>query len=127
MDLVLYQGVVPGELSVRQISGRGLPANKGKLDTILGRRELAKSLADYIKEHGLSDALHTKIMEWHVGIDVYRTQMGCVPKVALSGYSPPAAPDHTWVATLGGVGQGLLQLWEVPRAQHMPALLVFVS
>ena len=45
VDLVLYQGVVPGELSVRQVSGRGLPANKGRLDTILGRRELAKSLA----------------------------------------------------------------------------------
>ena len=79
LDLVLYQGVSPGELSVRQISGRGLPANKGRLDTILGRRELAKSLADYIKAHGLSEALHAKIMEWHVGIDVYRTDMGFAP------------------------------------------------
>ena len=34
LNLVLYQGVVPGELSVRQVSGRGPLANEGRFDTI---------------------------------------------------------------------------------------------
>ena len=43
LDLVSHHGTSSAEFSVRQLSGKGLPGGKSKIEIILGKKELARA------------------------------------------------------------------------------------
>ena len=53
LDLTKTGNVAPGELSQRQLTGRGLPGNKGVLDLLLAKRELMKVWVEKAKSWNL--------------------------------------------------------------------------
>lgn len=54
LDQVMNDGAAPGEFAVRQLSGKGLPGGKGKIDMCLAKKELSQALKDYASDHGYS-------------------------------------------------------------------------
>ena len=106
IDMVLNLGSTPGEVALRQITGRGMPGGKGKVDLLMGKRELAKCLATYSEEKQVSAMLNSKFSLWHTGVDKYRRDVGKPFDVNEE------KADVTWISTIGAPGQAMLQLWE---------------
>ena len=96
LDAVLKGVVTPGELSLRNLTGRGLPGGKGLLDTMVAKYELADKLFTHAVSLSLQPALMVKVQEWSTGVDMYRQNM----------------VNRAWVATLLPSAQTFVSLWE---------------
>ena len=75
IDMVYNQGASAGEFAVRQLSGKGLPGGKGKIDMILAKRELALGFKEFCVDRKFSEAFVKKIVTWSDGIHYYRRDM----------------------------------------------------
>ena len=76
IDLVVHQGTSSGELAVRQLSGKGLPGGKGKIDMQIAKKDLCNALKDHCATQKCTsmydEMLLVKLSNWAVGIDRYR-------------------------------------------------------
>ena len=68
-----------GELSVRQLSGKGLPGGKGILDTLIAKEELAILLIKKFRAMGVTESMVAKLEVWATGHDAYRGMVGFKP------------------------------------------------
>ena len=82
-----------GELSVRQLSGKGLPGGKGVLDVLIGKQEVAHALTRTSESIGLSPDLARHLSQWSLSHTNYRADMGYTPGEKdtqwVSAMSPP--------------------------------------
>ena len=96
LDAVSKSILTPGELSIRNLTGRGMPGGKGLLDTMVAKYELADKLFTHAVSLNLQPAALIKIQEWASGVDLYRQHM----------------VNRAWVATLANSAQTFIGLWE---------------
>ena len=96
LDAVSKSILTPGELSIRNLTGRGLPGGKGFLDTMVAKYELADKLFAHAVSLNLQPAALVKIQGWATGVDLYRQHM----------------VNRAWVATLANSAQTFIGLWE---------------
>jgi len=102
LDLVRSNAISSGELALRQLTGRGLPGNKGILDTLLGKLELGQHVAKTGITLQLDPSLLTRMNRWlDNGHHEYRKDLGEGNK-----------DDISWVAALPPSSQSCLRLFE---------------
>ena len=69
--------VAPGELSQRQLTGRGLPGNKGVHDLLLAKRELMRVWVEKAKSLTLGKKVIDRLEKWRDGGHrAFRQDMG---------------------------------------------------
>ena len=76
LDLVSHHGTSSAEFSVRQLSGKGLPGEKGKIELFLARKELARAFHCHAVNMRYSEQLLNYLDRWCAGINLYREDMG---------------------------------------------------
>ena len=79
LDMLLTKTASIGELSVRQLTGNGLPGGKGILDTLIAKEELAMLLIKKFRAMGVSEGVVGKLEVWHGGHASYREMVGFKP------------------------------------------------
>ena len=62
LDLVKMKLASPGDISLRQLSGRGLPGGKGILDTLIAKRELACAIVEKLVDMGSNKCCATSCL-----------------------------------------------------------------
>ena len=63
IDMVYNHGACAGEFAVRQLSGKGLPGGKGKIDMILAKKELSQALKTFAVDNKCSDLFVQKLTQ----------------------------------------------------------------
>ena len=76
IDSVTHHGTSSAEFSVRQLSGKGLPGGKGKIELILAKKKLARALHCHAASMRYSEQLQNYLDRWCVGIHLFREDMG---------------------------------------------------
>jgi len=72
IDIVSAKMSTPGELSLRQLIGRGLLGGKGVLDMLIAKHEMAKGIHAKFTDMGVDAITLTRIEKWCTGHDEYR-------------------------------------------------------
>eukprot|EP00959_Pyramimonas_sp_CCMP1952_P367472 7696943-Pyramimonas_sp.AAC.1 len=65
-----------GEISLRQLTGRGLPGGKGLLDLLIAKNELGHCFITKFRAMGLNAGALQRMEAWSVGHDACRTMVG---------------------------------------------------
>ena len=102
IDLVEAGQASVGELSIKQMTGKGLPSGKGVLDVLLAKHELAAALTQKASEIGLTSKTIEACTRWGKSHVNYRSDMGF----------RPGSTDTHWIAALPAHDQKFLQLFQ---------------
>ncbi|CAK0870056.1 unnamed protein product [Prorocentrum cordatum] len=76
LDLVMTKMTAAGEVSLRQLAGRGLPGGKGLLDLLVAENELGHCIIKKMRDMGLRASTLQRLETWIVGHDAYRAMVG---------------------------------------------------
>ncbi|CAK0909905.1 unnamed protein product [Prorocentrum cordatum] len=75
-DLVTAKMTTAGEISLRQLTGRGLPGGKGLLDLLIAKQELGHCIIKKVHDMGLNASTLQRLETWISGHDAYRSMVG---------------------------------------------------
>ncbi len=100
IDLACSNQTSAGELSLRQITGRGLAGGRGIVDLLGGKLELGLALGRKAQEMGLSNKCCTTIARWLSSHSDYRADMGY----------HAGTTDLQWLAALSSPDRTMLNL-----------------
>ena len=64
LDLVAHHGTASAEFSVRQLSGKGLPGGKGKIELMLAKKDLARAFHCHAVSMRYSEQLLNYLDRW---------------------------------------------------------------
>ena len=95
--LVNQKIYLPSEVSIRVLSGKGMPNGRGLLDLLLYALELAEGLVAHAQRNQYESAMVTVLERWLRGYDVYASDL---------------AKDATFIGTLKPSSQAFLKLFE---------------
>ncbi|CAK0895676.1 unnamed protein product [Prorocentrum cordatum] len=76
LDLVTAKMTTAGEISLRQLTGRGLPGGKGLLDLLIAKQELGHCIIKKVHDMGLNASTLQRLETWISGHDAYRSMVG---------------------------------------------------